>query len=368
MFHRPHIVNPEAHKIRVAFAYKNPAATKGISDTGLGVTGVNTQKVLQEEGIWVDVWPVTSGKDIDQRLTEEQAQAYHLGRTPVSHVVIFAPWVPTEDMYRLVRAHTDVEFCTLSHSNVGFLHADPRGVKLLRDCMGLETACSNYRLAGNNQRFCDWVRRTYNAPCQLLPNLYDMRQATNYSRRPWSGDLVRIGCFGAPRVQKNFMTACAAAMQIGMQLRVDTEIWMSTGRPEGANSIWVAINEMVQGVKGIKLVPNNWEPWPEFRRTVAHMDLLLQPSYTETFNVVSADGVVEGVPSVVSHAIEWAPARWKAEVDDAGDLTRVGINLLHDQHAAEDGRQALANYVEHGIKVWKHYLNKVQPHQSIRVK
>jgi hypothetical protein len=357
MFHRPHLVSPEPNKIRVAFAYKNLAACRGISEIGLGVAGVNTQKVLTREGIWVDIWPVTSAAQINQRLLEEQASAYHLKRTPVSHVVIFAPWVPTLELYGLVRAHTDVEFAVLSHSNVGFLQADPNGVKLLRDAMGLETATSNFHLAGNCQRFCDWVRHTYKSTCQFLPNLYDMSQANANHRLPWDGQSpLRIGCFGAPRVQKNFITAVAAAMEIGQHLRKDTEIWVSSGRPEGANSIWRAIQEMVQGVKGIKLVENKWEPWPEFRRTVAHMDLLLQPSYTESYNIVSADGVVEGVPSVVSHAIDWAPHRWKAEVDSAGDVCRVGVALLHDPHAVEDGRRSLETYNNNGIKEWKSYL------------
>jgi hypothetical protein len=32
--------------------------------------------------------------------------------------------------------------------------------------------------------------------------------------------------------------------------------------------------------------------------------LLLQPSFTQSFNVVTADGVHQGVPSVVSDAID----------------------------------------------------------------
>ena len=62
----------------------------------------------------------------------------------------------------------------------------------------------------------------------------------------------------------------------------------------------------------VKLVENGWQSWPKFRQSVAHMHLLLQPSYTESFNMVTADGVAEGVPSVVSHAIDWAPEHWKA--------------------------------------------------------
>lgn len=369
--HRPHIVTPRDEKVRVAFAYKNLAACKGISDIGLGVAGQHTLKVLQEEGIWIEVWPVNTAADIERRLAESQAEAFHLGKTPISHVIIFAPWVPTNDLYQLVRYHTEVEFAVISHSNVGFLQADPNGIRNLRDEMGLEMAVANFRLAGNCSRFTDWVKRAYNAPCLLLPNLYDTRQAHAMPRQPGSGasgGTIRIGCFGAPRVQKNFISGVAAALEIATLLRRDTEIWISTGRPEGAVTLLNAIIQMVQGVKWVKLVQNKWEPWPQFRHTISHMDLLIQPSYTESFNIVTADGVAEGVPSVVSHAVDWAPARWKAEVDDVQDIARVGIALLNDCHSAAEGMAALTHYVTHGVALWKSYLFRDQHRQVYRVK
>lgn len=369
--HRPHSVSPHADKVRVAFAYKNLAACKGISDIGLGVAGQHTLKVLLEEGIWVDVWPVNTAADIERRLAETQAEAFHLGKTPVSHVIVFAPWVPTHDLYQLVRYHTEVEFSVLIHSNVGFLQADPNGMRNLREDIDLEMAVANFRLAGNCSRFTEWIKRAYNAPCLHLPNLYDVRQACALPRRAGQGACggpIRIGCFGAPRVQKNFVSGVAAALEMATILRRDTEIWVSSGRPEGNHTLFNAMQQMVQGVKWAKLVQNTWEPWPRFRHTIAHMDLLIQPSYTESFNIVTADGIAEGVPSVVSHAIDWAPHRWKAEVDDVQDIARVGISLLQDVHSAAEGMQALTHYVHHGIALWKHYLFRQNTLQPYRVK
>ncbi len=44
--------------------------------------------------------------------------------------------------------------------------------------------------------------------------------------------------------------------------------------------------------------------------------------------MVTADGIAEGVPSVVSEAIDWAPRSWKAPVDDANAMARIGRKLL----------------------------------------
>jgi hypothetical protein len=86
------------------------------------------------------------------------------------------------------------------------------------------------------------------------------------------------------------------------------------------------------------------------------MHLLIQPSYTESFNMVTADGVAEGVPSVVSHAIDWAPSHWKASVDDVREIARVGRYLLSDPHGPADGLAALIRHNREGLESWKRYL------------
>jgi hypothetical protein len=86
------------------------------------------------------------------------------------------------------------------------------------------------------------------------------------------------------------------------------------------------------------------------------MHLLLQPSYTESFNMVTADGVAEGIASVVSSAIDWAPEDWKADVDDVPQIARVGRKLLLDSHCAQEGRHALQSYVTEGLRAYRQHL------------
>ena len=86
------------------------------------------------------------------------------------------------------------------------------------------------------------------------------------------------------------------------------------------------------------------------------MHLLLQPSYTESFNVVTADGVAEGVPSVVSDAIDWAPRSWKAPVDDANAMALVGGKLLESRWAPGRGLSALKAYNRRAMHAWADFL------------
>lgn len=331
----------------VVIAYKNFAANRNISHIGLGVAAVNTAKVLRREGIQTNVWPILSAADLRARLTAQ----------PAEHVIVSAPWIPTAELQSLATDFSETYFAVNCHSNVGFLQADPGGVKLVRETLDLEMATHNVRLAGNSRRFCRWMEDTFGGRCHFLPNLYFLDTAPPRQRSFCGGGAVRIGIFGAVRPLKNLMSAAGAALEISRNLRVPLELWLSAGRAEGGGeTVMDAVKEMVSGLPNVKLILKGWQSWPAFRQTVAHMHLLLQPSYTESFNMVTADGAAEGVASVVSEAIDWAPEDWKADVDDVLNIARVGRRLLCDTTAADDGVRALETYVADGVVAYRKYF------------
>ena len=94
----------------------------------------------------------------------------------------------------------------------------------------------------------------------------------------------------------------------------------------------------------------------QFRAVVARMHLMLQPSYTESFNMVTADGIAEGVPSVVSTAIDWVPRDWQVCADNVLGIAKTAKRLLRNPAAGADGYRALRTYVADGMKSWQAYL------------
>jgi len=189
---------------RLVLAYKNFAAHQNVSHIGLGVSALNTCKVLRRAGIIVDVWPIVNAKDLATRLQ----------RDPATHVVISAPWIPSADLQALVLTHSSTSFAVSCHSNVGFLQADSNGVRLIREAMDVEMASHNFHLAGNSQRFCDWIRTAYTRPCTYLPNLYYLESDHIPWRPLYESGTLRIGAFGATRPLKNLMSAAGAALEI----------------------------------------------------------------------------------------------------------------------------------------------------------
>jgi hypothetical protein len=335
--------------MKLILAYKNFAANRNISHIGLGVSALNTAKVLRRHGIKADVWPIVSAAELRARLRE----------TPAEQVIVSAPWIPSVELLKLGADFPETNFAVNCHSNVGFLQADRNGVKLMREMLDLEMGAHNIRVAGNSLRFCRWIQFAFGARCAYLPNLYFLDGQRNWLHKPFSGGALRIGVFGATRPLKNLMSAAGAALEISRAMRSPLELWLSAGRAEGGGeSILGAVKEMLHGLPHVSLKLNGWQSWPSFRQTVAHMHLLLQPSYTESFNMVTADGVAEGIPSVVSDAIDWAPDDWKANVDDVLDISRVGRRLLCDPHAAIDGLRALESYVVQGLRAYHEYFSE----------
>ena len=335
--------------MKIVLAYKNFAANKNISHIGLGVAALNTAKSLIRAGIYTQVWPIVNCAGLTTQLRAQPG---------VTHVVISAPWIPSSELQAMINEFPDITFAVNCHSNVGFLQADSNGVRLVREAMEIERATPNFHLSGNSQKFARWVQRAYSVPCAYLPNIYYLDQHTNAHRPHFAGGTLRIGAFGATRPLKNFMSACGAALDISQQLKADTEVWLSAGRTEGGgDTILRAAREMFRGLPNIKLVENGWQSWAQFRTTVGHMHLLLQPSYSESFNMVTADGIASGVPSVVSDAIDWAPDNWMARTDDVLEISRTGRYLLCDSQAPSDGLAALEKHNRTAIEAWKEFIS-----------
>ena len=341
---------------RLGLFYKNFAAWKGVSHIGLGVAALNNAEYLNSNSFNAAVFPVRHNIDIVKAIKEYGQEYKH----NLTHVVISAPWISTRDMKAIVEHFPLIQFVVVSHSNVGFLQADPQGIHLLRDYIELSYKLDNLSVGGNSERFTKWLSKAYNVYAVLLPNMYPthshLLQSIVEGVKKNFRDTVKIGSFGAIRPLKNQLTACAAAILISKSLDRPVEFHLSAGREEGGGSIVLnAIRQMAHDVPNFEVILDGWCGWPEFRRTVADMDLLIHPSYTESFNMVSADGISQGIPVVGSPAIEWLPDHWKADSDDATEIARVGLNLLYG--GARDGVIALEKHNHSGLQNWTKYLN-----------
>jgi len=340
---------PSMKKIHLALVFKDFAYWIRSSCVGLHVAGFTTAEVLREKGVDVSVFPVRHNVDLVHAI--DKYNETH--DEPLTHVVISAPWLSAHDLKTIIKNWPCTKFIILSHSNVGFLQADPNGVELLRAYLALATRHTNLQVGGNSHRFVEWLGYAYASEVIWLPNLYPFETCET---KKWKDGVIKIGAFGAVRPEKNFMTAAAAAVAIHKNLGVPVELHMLSGGEGDQGRVAPAIEQMCFGIEGISLIRHEWEPWDKFIETVGEMDLLLQLSYTESFNMVTADGISRGVPSVVSSAITWAPECWKVDADDVMQAAEVGITLLTDEMVRRKGFDALRDHNEMAIKEWLKWL------------
>lgn len=335
-------------EIRLALFFKDFAAWIRTSCVGLNVAGYTTEKVLNQHGFETVVYPVRHNVDVVHSI--DRYNETH--KVKLTHAVISAPWLSVHDLKSLLSHFPSVQFVVLSHSNVGFLQADPCGVGLLRQYQRLSKEFPNFKVGGNSIRFVEWMRHSYGYDVVLLPNLYPVKDPVE---KRWDGkSTLKIGAFGAVRPEKNFMTAAAAAVAIQTTLGIPVELHMSTGGEGDRGLTAPSIDEMCEGK--IKVVRHPWMFWDGFIQLIASMDLLIQVSYTESFNMVTADGISVGVPSVVSSAIYWAPESWKVDSDNALLIAHKGVELLTDARVRNEGVECLLSHNEHSVSYWKEFL------------
>ena len=359
-----HYHAPDKQRARVVIFYRDfkdypcePEPGYGYDDygykrhRGLYINALMTARVLRKLGIACDLAAVQHARDVGKVLAK---------RPDATHAIFQAIWIDADKMCELLAQFPAVHFVVRTHSQIGFLQVEPSAVRTLRALLLAEQQMLNLTVSANTTRLQHFLQGTYKSPVLYLPNLYDVERVERKRDEAHQHKLLRVGSFGAHRLLKNHTPAAAAALLIAQRRNSDLEFYVNGDREENLtkkNAVLHALQAMFADLPWARLVTVPWQEWSEFRATVAHMDLCMQVSFTETFNIVTADAVCEGVPSVVSDAIEWTPRSWHANVDSAEDVARVGSHLLWDHHAAAEGLRALEDYEKNARALWLGYLD-----------
>jgi len=105
--------------------------------------------------------------------------------------------------------------------------------------------------------------------------------------------------------------------------------------------------------KDHKLIQHDWCDHAEFRRLCAIMDIGMQVSFTETFNIVSADLVSRGVPIVASAELPWIAKKYACNPVDSDDIYKKLILTYNEpEHNVKLNQEGLRYYCEQTKNVW----------------
>jgi hypothetical protein len=351
--------------VAVGFCFKDFAYWTGYSSVGLNVAAVTTAEELKRHGTPTYLMGVRDNIGLLDSVMYANGIRQKQGLGPLTDVIIMAPWITPLDLGAILQYFPDIRFTVQGHCNVAAIYGDHRGMGNFRNYADMTFDYPNLMLAGNSEPFVSWFTEAYGVNTYLLPDLYPIGKHHHHGddkpRVSETDGSLRIGAFGALRPEKNIPSACAAALLIQERLGLPVSFHLNVGGERVGREILAMIDQMSQGIPNFTVIKHKWLPWSEFNGLVKTMDLLIQPSFTESFNLVTADGIQHRVPTVVSNAIPWAPDSWKANPDRPTEIAKVGIRLLRDPKSWEKGRDALLAHNKRGVKLWREFLYDRDP-------
>lgn len=265
--------------------------------TGMYNSAAFVCEMLQKSGIKSKLVTVIDNNDIDREV--------HAFKP--THAIIEGFWVVPEKFDVLVPLHPKVKWVIRCHSELPFLAQEGNAMNWL-----FGYTQRGVTVSPNSPRALEDLRgilrpligseADYLTP--LLPNYYPTE---DFKTRPLvDSDVINVSCFGALRPLKNQLIQAMAAIVYAEKHGKKLNFHVNSGRVEqnGASGI-KNIHGLFANHPKHTLIEHGWTSHEEFVKTLEGIDLSLQTSFTETFNIVSADALSVGTPTVVSSEVPY---------------------------------------------------------------
>lgn len=294
--------------------------------------------MLQGEGVDARLAECNDNNDIDRLLT----------RYRPTHVILEALWVVPDKLDILKRLHPSVTWVVRLHSEVPFIANEGIACEWLygyRD--------RGVRISANSPRMVRAERIALGTPVSYSPNYYPVPARGRWKHR--HTDVLDFGCFGAVRPLKNHLMQAKAAIAYGDKVGKRVRFHINSARTEG-NGGPVLKNLRALFAGSIhELVEHEWLGHDAFRTLCSQMDLILQVSFTETFNIVVADAIAEGVPVVTSDEIKFVACPFTAscvEIDQI--IAAIGRALWAARFGLHEvNRALLKRNARRAVEAWR---------------
>lgn len=317
----------------------------GRPSSGLKNSAGFVVSMLLANGIEAKLVEVTDNNDIDREVTAFRP----------THVVIEALWVVPSKFTVLRRLHPRVEWIVRIHSEIPFLANEGSAMGWILEYldMGIE-------VAPNSRRALTALRELADGRLRYLPNYYPRGLRPRKPIRPSNG-AVEIGCFGAIRPMKNQLMQAIAAIGFARSRGLYLRFHMNGTRMEqGGSPVLKNISALFPQRKlGAELVLHPWFNHREFVRLVRRMDVAMQVSFSETFNIVSADCAARWIPLVVSPEISWVIPEYQAAPTSLESIKRTLEVAYDSRHEAlpTDNFWSLERVSREARGIWLGWLN-----------
>lgn len=341
--------------------------------SGLFISAQEMTKALDEMQIENKLVHVIDNNCIDREVTKYKP----------THVMIEAFWVVPEKFDVLKRLHPKVKWVVRNHSKPAFLANEGGMVGWALDYIrkGVTVASNSLEATRDfkvmaealhlDPRLSVYLPNYYQSSppkrCKELVKWAKLLRSLGFdegAELPEDGEL-HIGCFGAVRPMKNHLTQAIAAIELATALGLRLNFWINGDRIEGKGDAHIkSIRELFKRFPAFELHELSWQKHDDFVELVKKMHIVTQVSNSETFNIVAADAVANGVPVVGSAEIPWLDHEYTADPGSAFDIAKTMMHVWENSERKllqADQLLALRRYTEHTKEVWARYLHGAKP-------
>ena len=276
--------------------------------TGLYNSASFMNDMLNEAGIESHLKVLIDNNCIDREVKKHKP----------THVIIEALWVVPTKFHILQKLHPNVKWIIRIHSEIPFMAGEGMAMDWIADYLSFKNVYIGINAPRMLRETKIYLSSKYGKnkikdKLIYLPNYYPQK----YEKKKFDKkkEYIDVGCFGAIRPLKNHLMQAIAAVEFAESLGKKLRFHVNAGRIEMKGepvlrNLKCFFEQLYD--KGHELVNHTWTPREEFLKICASMDIGMQCNFSETFNIVGADLVSQGVPFVASSEVPWASQTFNA--------------------------------------------------------
>lgn len=322
-----------------------------LKHSGLFNSATFVKDMLTKNGYTANLVQVVDNNQIHAEVTKYKPDV----------VIIEALWVVPEKFHILRKLHPTVKWIVRLHSELPFLANEGVAFEWINKYIHQKnvyvSANSDFAQRDLQNYFSSSVHPRLARKIIFLPNYYPVKHFTSHKKTTKCHFTINIGCFGAIRPMKNHLVQAAAAVEYAERKGLKCRFHVNSGRIEGkGDTVLKNLRAFFDGLGGRHvLVEHGWLDREEFLQVVREMDIGLQVSLSETFNIVTADFVSENIPIVSSKEIDWMPRFFVADPTNAISIVHAMTRtLLYEKYFKWINwqRWSLKKYVNRTSNIW----------------
>jgi hypothetical protein len=326
---------------------------KARSTYGVSYGLVNSCKficnALEKRGVRCKVVEVKDNNCIDKEVFRFQP----------THVFIDALWVVPDKFRVLLQKYPNVRWGVRIHSKIPFLANEGIAIQWLYGYQSVQEDFNNFTVGSNAHITADQLT-DIGIDSRYFPNIYDPipEHHEDFDLDKNNPTVIDVGCFGAIRPLKNHLQQATAAIIFADKIGRKMRFHINSNRVEQHGEPILKNLEHLFRNSRHELIKHDWMSHGKFLKLVNKMELGLQVSFSESYNIVAADFVEKNIPLIGSPDIEWLSGPYQADPNDYKDIAdklknawnyrRIGLHWINRFNLRKNNKEA--------VELWLNYL------------